>query len=71
MSETAYLSLDRPGAFNPVRQIYPLGIKEQTEFEKKCVVIGNLPCEYATASGVHFGFQFKCIEQTLIDLYGL
>lgn len=71
LSETAYLSLDRPGSFNPVRYIYPLGTKEQTEFENKCVVIGNLPCEYATESGVHAGFQFKCIEQTLIDFYGL
>lgn len=71
MSETAYLSLDRPGSFNPVRYIYPLGLKEQTEFEKKCVVVGNLPCEYATEYGVSAGFQFKHIEQTLIDLYGL
>lgn len=71
MTETAYLSLDRPGRSNFVREIYPLGIKEQMEFEKKCVVIGNLPCEYATESGVHSGFQFKCIEQTLIDFYGL
>ena len=71
MTETAYLSLDRPGRRNFVRWIYPLGIKEQIEFEKKCVVIGNLPCEYATEWGVHSGFQFKCIEQTLIDFYGL
>lgn len=70
-SEAAYLSLDRPGAFNPVRHIYPLGLKEQTDFEKKCVVIGNIPCEYASESGVHSGFRFKCIEQTLIDLFGI
>ena len=70
-SEAAYISLDRPGVSNFVRWIYPLGIKEQTEFEKKCVVIGNLPCDFACASGVHFGFQFKCIEQTLIDFYSL
>lgn len=70
-SEAAYLSLDRPGASNFVRWIYPTGKKEQMEFEKKCVVIGNLPCEYATEYGVHAGFQFKCIEQTLIDFYGL
>lgn len=70
-SEAAYISLDRPGRSNFVRWIYPMGIKEQMEFEKKCVVIGNLPCDYATESGVSAGFQFKCIEQTLIDYYGL
>lgn len=55
-----------------VKWLYSLGIKEQIDFEKKSVYVGNIPCKRETDNGRVFAdFQFKRIEHTLIELFGL